>query len=149
LANYEIEIGEDKQSSVCQCCERESSVGHGFVYKDGDAYAIYSAAWSTMHSQPKISFALAIGDWDDDGKRKESTVCFGVETLDGGDKILFQIIDPSQSPWPDSELLGRMLSRENSLKHASLEEVFAIVENLLHCHPAIRDYLSLPSAIAS
>ena len=149
MANYEIEIGKDRQSSVCQCCGKESSVGHGFVYKDGDAYAIYSAAWSTMHSQPKISFALAIGDWDDDGKRNENTVCFGVEAVDGGDKILFQIIDPSESPWPDSELLGSMLARESSMNHASINEVFTIVESLLHRHPAIREYLALPTEIAS
>ena len=141
---YEIEVGEDERASVCDCCGKESSVGHGFVYKGRTAHAIYGAAWSVMHSRPTVNFALAIGDWDDTGRRKDHTVCFGIRVSDDGDDVTFQVIDPEESPWPNSDLMGTMLCRSESLSHPLLKEAFSIIENVVRLHPSIRNYLSAP-----
>lgn len=144
MDEYDISVGEDQTSSMCHCCGKKSSVGHGFVHKNGDAYAIYGAGWCTLHSQPMVSFAVAIGDWHDDGARKEGTVCFGIEAFDDGDNVSFRVIDPEQSPWPSSDLMGTMISRRESLIHPLIREAFSIVENILHNHSAIHNYLSFP-----
>ena len=143
MAHYEVEIGEDETSSVCACCGRASSSGHGFVYKNGDAYAIYWAAWSTLHSGKKVSFALGIGEWDDDATA-DDRAWFGLDVFATTDRYLLRVVDPKDSPLHDIESLGRMMSRSAGIKHPLRGEVFAIMERVLEHHPAVRRYLSLP-----
>ncbi|OAI26505.1 hypothetical protein [Methylomonas koyamae] len=142
MPNYEIEIGENVEPSICPCCGKNSFIGHGFVYKDGDAYAIYYAGWAEEHIEKKISLALAIGKWDDESTSTDRT-CFGIEASEGENDILFSFIDPEASPWPKTDLLGEMLSRKDSLKHSFVNEVFLILEQIVRGHPAIRKYLNI------
>jgi len=143
MIKYDIEIGENSNASVCHCCGRESCTGHGFVYKNGDAYAVYYAGWSNAHSEKKVSLALAIGEWDDDSTNKDR-ICFGLEAYEDKDEILFRVIEPEESPWPKTDLMGEMLPRKESLNHQLLKEVFVIAEEVLRNHTAIREYLRIP-----
>ena len=143
MANYDIEIGENKNASTCICCGKESCVGHGFVYKNEDAYAVYYIGWSDAHADKKVSIALAIGEWDDDSTN-DDRACFGVEASEEKDEILFRVIEPTESPWSNADLLGPMLTRDQVLSHSLLKEVFLIVENILRDHIALRDYLAIP-----
>ncbi len=143
MVNYDIEIGENKKASTCYCCEKKSCVGHGFVYKDGDAYAVYYVGWSDAHADRRVSIALAIGDWDDDSTELDRT-CFGVEIYESKEEVMFRIIEPSESPWPDTDLLGHMLVRKEALTHPLLDEVFVIVECIARDHAALSEYLLIP-----
>ncbi len=143
MADYDIEVGENKNASTCHCCGKKSCVGHGFVYKNDDAYAVYYAGWSDAHFDKKVSVALAIGEWDDDSTVDDRT-CFGVEASEGKDEILFRVIEPAESPWSDTDLLGPMLGRDQALSHPLLKEVFVIAENVLRDHIALREYLAIP-----
>ena len=139
---YKVEVGENRKSSSCHCCGRESNVGHGFVYKNGDAYAVYYAGWSAEHPERRVSLALAIGEWSDDSSAADRT-CFGLEAREGEDEILFRVIEPVESPWSRTELLGEMLSREKALSDALLKEAFVVAEHVVRDHPAISEYLGL------
>ena len=143
MANYDIEVGENKSSSTCHCCGKKSCVGHGFVYKNDDAYAIYYVGWSNSHPDKKVSMALAIGDWGDSATNDDRT-CFGIEASEGNEEVLFRVIDPNESPWPNTDLLGQMLTRDKGLSHSLLKEVFVIAESVLRGHVALREYLTLP-----
>ena len=142
MNNYYIEIGEDSNPSLCHCCGKKSCTGHGFVYKDGDAYAVYYAAWSDSHLERKMSIALAVGEWDDNSIAEDRT-CFGLEAYEAENDILFRLIDPENSPWPETDLMGKMIHREQGLNHHKLSEVFTIAEEVLRNHAAIRNYLNL------
>ena len=148
MPQYDIEIGDNSVPSVCHCCNNESCTGHGFVYKNDDAYAVYYAGWSVSHSEKRISFALAIGEWGDDSTNDDRT-CFGFEAWEGEEEILFQVIGPDESPWPDTDLLGGMLSRKDSFEHSLLKEVFVIAEIVVRNHPAIQEYLGIPVGLSS
>ena len=130
---YSVEIGENSESSTCYCCGQESEIGHGFVYKDGDAYAVYYAGWSVNHSDKKITIALAIGEWGDDSTYVDRT-CFGLEAYEEEKDILFSVIDAEKSPWTDTDLLGKMLSRKDALKHPLIKETFVIAEHIVRIH---------------
>lgn len=143
-SKFDLEIGENSKISVCKCCGRESNVGHGFVYKNGDAYAVYYAGWTPSHCDKSVSFAIAIGKWDDNSTVADRT-CFGLEMKEGDEEILFRVIEPSESPWGDTGLLGKMISRQDTLSHSLIKEVFAIAEHVVHNHVAIRKYLGIPS----
>ncbi|EMN80290.1 hypothetical protein [Leptospira interrogans] len=139
---YSIEVGENEKPSKCNCCGRESSIGHGFVYKDEIAYAVYYIGWANLHEEQKITFALAIGKWDDTSTSKDRQ-CFGFEAREKDERILFRAIDPDESPWAHTELLGGMFSRTENLVHPLLNEVFIIAEEIIRNHPAVREYLNL------
>lgn len=143
MPTFDIEIGENFKSSLCDCCGRESNVGHGFVYRDGDAYAVYYASWAAGHPDKKVSFALAIGKWDDDSTSTDRT-CFGLEAYEGKNEILFRVIEPEESSWAKTDLLGEMISRKDALNHSLLKEVFVIAEIVVRNHDAIRQYLAIP-----
>lgn len=139
---YKIELGENRQNSVCQCCGKESARGHGFVYKNGDPYAVYYAAWSDQHEEKKISLAIAIGEWSDDSTNEDRT-CFGVAATEDLSKsmINFGFINPDESPWPGTDLMGVMIDRNSSIQHPLSKEVMEICSEIAYCHPAISDYL--------
>jgi len=143
MANYDIEIGENKSTSTCHCCGKKSCVGHGFIYKNDDAQAVYYVGWSDAHSDKKVSFALAIGEWDDESTNNDRT-CFGLEMYEGKEEILFRVIEPLESPWSDTDLLGHMLARKDTLAHPLVNEVFAIAEHIVRNHTALSEYLLIP-----
>lgn len=141
-SNFNLEIGENCESSICHCCGRESYIGHGFIFKDGDAYAVYYAGWVPSHSEKKVSFAIAIGEWDDSSTVEDRT-CFGLEAYEEKEEILFKIIEPADSPWNTTELLGKMISRDDALNNPLIKEVFDIVEHIIRNHDSIKKYLKL------
>ena len=143
MSKYDLEIGDNCESSICHCCGQESCTGHGFLYKDDDAHAVYYVAWSNTHAKRKVSFAIAVGEWDDESTSDDHT-CFGLEAYESEERILFRIIEPVESPWADTDLLGKMLSRKESLVHPLLKEVFVIAEHIVRNHTAVREYLSIP-----
>ncbi len=143
MTSYDIEIGENKNASVCHCCNKNSCVGHGFIYKNDDAYAVYYVGWSDAHFDKKVGVALAIGEWDDDSTTDDRT-CFGIEASEGEDEIYFSVIEPSESPWSNTDLLGSMVTRDEGLSHPLLQEVFEITEKILRDHIALREYLAIP-----
>lgn len=138
---YRIEVGNEEESR-CACCGNKSSTGHGFVYRNNHAYAVYYCAWSLSHAEKTVSFALAIGEWDD-ASTVDDRVCFGIEAKENESQILFRVLSPDESPWPNTNLLGNMLARENALNHEKISEIFTILEEVMRGHPAIRDYLGL------
>ncbi|WP_131177975.1 hypothetical protein [Phytopseudomonas dryadis] len=140
MSSYDVEVGENRNASLCRCCGNDSYVGHGFIYKDGNAYAVYYVGWSEEHFDKRVSIALAIGEWDDNSTAEDRT-CFGVEVSEGKDEFLFRIMEPGEAPWSNTGLLGLMLSRDEALSHPLLKEVFFIVENILRDHVALHEYL--------
>lgn len=146
MTQYNIEIGENSKASVCNCCGQKSCTGHGFIYKDDDAYAVYYVGWSIAHTEKKVSFALAIGEWDDNSTSVDRT-CFGLEAYESEEDISFRVIEPGESPWPKTDLMGEMISQNKSLNHQLLKEVFVIVENVVRNHTAIREYLKIPTRV--
>jgi hypothetical protein len=40
-------------------------------------------------------------------------------------------VDADQSPWQDAEILGRMLDREEALRHPWIKEVFHITDHMV------------------
>lgn len=139
---YRIEIGEEELVTTCPQDGVENSVGHGFIYKNGDAYAIYMLGWTPARQERIVSVAISIGDFDDEARIEDRT-CFGLEVFPDGEEVAFSFIDPKLSPWPKTETLGSMISREQALSHPLKSEVFSIMESALRQHMAVATYLGL------
>ncbi|QTD48892.1 hypothetical protein [Sulfidibacter corallicola] len=140
MTKYSVEIGENEEKSTCHCCKRISYNGHGFVYKDNDAYGVYYAAWSPEHEVKQVSFAISLGDWDSSSTIRDRT-CFGFQITDDRDDVTFSAIGPESSPWPNSDLLGEMISRQSALIHPLFQEALLISEKVVRSHETISQYL--------
>ena len=142
---FELEIGEDSSTSHCHCCGADSYTGHGFIYKNGVAHAVYYVGWSPHHRERGASMAIAVGRWDE-SSTAEDRVCFGLEAFEGESQILFRFINPEESPWPTTELLGQMIPREEALalRSSIREDVLSIGEHVIRCPPAVRTFLRVP-----
>jgi hypothetical protein len=111
-----LELGPQQAGTVCGCCGTQSTTVHGFVYRDGDALAIYYAGWSMQHRERGITLAIATGDWAEDSGPVDR-ISIGIEARAADAEIHFTIVDPDQSPWGETALIGKMLSREAAIVH--------------------------------
>jgi hypothetical protein len=138
----EIEIGEDAAPSTCACCGVESRVGHGFIYNNKDAYAVYYVGWTPLHRERGVTLAVAIGEWGDGSAAKDRT-CFGLEVHEGERQVLIRFIEPEESPWSSTEVLGPMISRNDSLNHNASTDVLRVAEYIVREHPSVREFLGI------
>lgn len=84
--------------------------------------------------------AIAIGEWDE-GSTAEARTCVGVEAYEGETQILLRFAEPESSPWAETELLGRMLSRAEALAHPLKKDFLYVGETIVEQHPALRRFL--------
>ena len=73
----EIELGQSKHA-VCDCCGKGTTSLTRFVYKDGDAHAIYYLAFAENHPERGADGVVSLGEWGVEGVA-ESRVAFGVK----------------------------------------------------------------------
>jgi len=84
--------------------------------------------------------ALAIGEWAA-GTTIGQRTCVGLDAYEGQSHILFRFIDPSESPWPDTDLLGPMLDREKAMTHPLKGNFLELGELIVRSHPAVAKFL--------
>lgn len=59
-----IEPAPEVRERVCRDCRRPFSTVHGFVYDEGDAYAVYHALLQRGHLSVAVDLALSFGSWE-------------------------------------------------------------------------------------
>lgn len=138
---FVLEPGEDNDGERCECCGTESRTGHGFIYKGATPHAVYYVGWVPGHRDQGVTMAIAVGEWDT-GSTPAQRTCFGLEVHEGERDVLFRFIDPEESPWGHSELLGSMSRREDALKHPLSKEVLSLAEIIVRGHPSVREFLA-------
>ena len=111
-----------------------------FVYRDGDAYAIYKATFTESHLDRIVMATVSFGDWDDRAT-PDRRVAFAFRLRPAPDRYELQILSADQSPWVDSKVLGATLDREDALTHPLLPEVYAIADQMVAEDQPLHDYL--------
>jgi hypothetical protein len=125
---------------VCADCGRPFSGVHGFLYDDGDAYAVYHALLQTEHPSTVADIALSFGSWDEDAAGDDRSRV-GLRVWPEGEELRMHITDPSESAWGDSETLGRMLSRREVLGTDRQTEALTAVEFVIGHDRRVADHL--------
>lgn len=139
-SNLTLETGPQETGEACECCGAQSTTVHGFVYRSGDAFAVYYAGWSAEHPERGVSIAIATGDWDD-GTGPKDRISIGLEARSTETEIRFSVIEPERSPWGDTQLFGVMLKREDALASGSLKPTLEIAEMIIRDDPRIGAFL--------
>jgi hypothetical protein len=135
-----IEPAPEVTNEVCADCGRRFSGVHGFLYDEGDAYAVYHALLQTEHPSTVADIALSFGSWDEDATGADRTRV-GVRVWPEGDELRMHITDASESAWGDSETFGRMSSRRDVLGSDRQAEALTVVEFVIGHDPRVADHL--------
>jgi hypothetical protein len=144
MAMLEIEFEEPKESR-CECCGNTTVRLTRFVYRDGDAYAAYYAQFTKQHDDKRVSGIIGLGAWGEGGSA-EQRLAFPFQIRTDKDNFQVGLIDAQTSPWSDVTLLGRILDREEALKHEWIADVFHITDHMVTDDREITDYFQARGA---
>lgn len=100
-----------------------------FVYKDGDAFAIYYACFSSSHPERIVDAVVSIGDWGIDTE-PVNRCAFAVRIRSGTESYEVMLTDAGSCRWSDVDLLGRKLSRDEARAHHWVDDVFHITDHM-------------------
>lgn len=128
--------------SRCECCGGTTTRLTRFVYKDGDARAVYYARFSNNHPDGIVALLVSIGEWGE-AATPDDRVAFAMELRDGGERFEVGVTDASASPWNDAKVVGRILDRSEALAHPLLREAFHIVDHAVAEDAPLRAYFEL------
>lgn len=128
------------ESAPCPCCGRTSTCLTRFVYRDGDAYAIYKAMFSESHPDLRVLATVSLGRFEE-GSTADERVAFALKLTPTPTRFEVQVLGAGSSPWRNSEVLGRTLDRDEALAHPALPEIYAITDQMLVEDEPLRAYL--------
>jgi len=140
----EIELTEPKKST-CECCGGTSTSLTRFVYKDGDAFAIYYASFSDNHPESAVIGVISVGGWGGDGIPL-NRAAFPFRLWEGEENFNVGLTNANESPWNGIELLGKMLDREEALSHHWIEDVFHITDHITEDDTEVINFFKLDSS---
>lgn len=133
---------EPPSSSPCDCCGSTSVRLTRFVYRDGDAYAVYYAAFTPEHTERVVRGLAGLGEWGNDDVGPEARVAFAFEIRVAEEQFQVGIVDAKYSPWRDVTLLGEILNRAEALEHEWLSEVFHLTDHIVAEDQEVIHYFS-------
>ena len=120
---------EEPNFSTCECCGGKTTQLTRFVYQDDYAFAIYYLKFSNNHPDKTISGIISIGDWGSDELPKyRKAFPFIIWTNETNYQV--SLINKAESPW-QSEILGDILDRNESLKHDWIKDVFHTTDHIV------------------
>jgi hypothetical protein len=134
----EIEFEEPKVNT-CDCCGQDVVSLTRFVHRNGDAFAVYFAKFTKGHSDKVVYGLIGLGDWGDGTEPKDRLAFpFRIWTKDTNYQV--GLVDAKESPWSHATFLGRILDREEALKHSWVKEVFHITDHIVAEDKMVIDY---------
>jgi hypothetical protein len=135
-----IEFGKTDSRS-CDCCGGTTTTLTRFVYKYGNAYAVYLAAFSDNHPDRTVKLVVGLGPWGA-GCQASGRIAFALDLRVFGDQFEVMVTDAAQANWSDAAILGTMLDRQAALAHPWIREAFHLVDHLVVEDSPVRDYLA-------
>lgn len=136
---YRIEMS-DPTASHCECCSGLSVRLTRFVYRDGDAFAIYYAAYSNNHPENLLSFLVSIGEWGE-GCQPDQRASFFCQVRPAKRSYEVMLADAAESPWGDAALIGQKLSREQAIQHPLKATAFEILDHAFETDRSLVGFL--------
>lgn len=135
----EIEF-EEPTFGICDCCGTTTTTLTRFVTRDGDALAVYYAKFSDGPKHDFISVLVGLGDWGE-GSVPAARDAFAFRLWAKEANFNIGLVDPADAPW-DTDYLGRILKRDEALRHPLLQEVFDLSDRIVKCDPPIIEFLA-------
>jgi hypothetical protein len=136
---YEIELSEPS-SSRCDCCGGLTVRLTRFVYRDGDAFAVYYAAYANNHPDSEVAILVSLGEWGEGSEAADRAafLCL-LRPTEGSYEVMLG--DAARSHWRDAETVGKKLSREEALGHPWKATAFEVLDEAALHDPSLRGFI--------
>jgi hypothetical protein len=125
----------------CDCCGDYSRSVNGFVNQGDKTIAAYVVHWTLSHLEHGAHFDLILGKW---GEKTETAdrcaVSLEYRALETGPA--FMVIDATERPVADHELVSRALKRNDVIGHSIAEKVFAVADAVLFKDERLKELLA-------
>ena len=141
MGNYTLETSEYIHRLICECCLTEKNRVWGFVFRDGDAHAVYYALLNLEEKSPRVGLTLSIGPWWE-GTEPSQRVWLHVNVCTGERGIEMGIHDPKESNFYPWEKGGTPLNREEALASSDVKEIWSVADFIVATDVAVSSYLS-------
>jgi hypothetical protein len=134
-----IGVGGEPRTTSCERCGRAAVQTTGFVYRSGDAFAIYHATLHDHDNVHRIDLAIGIGTWQADDAVADLSAFLAVWPDD--DEIRFGFVDPAQSVWSGAGLLQNQHTAEQARVSTSRDDLLRVAEGVVKGDPAVARHL--------
>jgi hypothetical protein len=135
-----IEPAPEVAERVCKDCGRAFTTVHGFLYEEGDAYAVYHALLQREHPSTAVDLALSFGSWDEEATGRDRTR-IGIRIWPDGAELKLHINAADESSFGDSDVFGRMVDRSDVLGTPIEHDVLRAAEFVLAHDERIQEHL--------
>jgi len=140
-----IELGEEIEPTVCDCCNDSSFTLLGYIYEKGDAHSVYYVGWNLSHSKDMLTVALGIGDWSDDADAESDREAFYMHCYFKKEEYSFEFIDPDESPWGESDFLGKKNNADKARVHPEKDVILRDIDFIFSADERIIKHLEKAS----
>jgi hypothetical protein len=125
----------------CLDCKTGYRVVTGFIYRDGDAFAVHKSALHRHGGQREAWIDVTFGPWETDVS--DDRVTFGCRIGPFGEAgANAAALVPGAAAYSEAGLFGRKLSRNEALEHPSLSDFWSVVDFLVEHDADIAGHLA-------
>lgn len=144
-AALEIEPGSKVVDGTCDHCGQPMTRVTSFVTQHGDAHAVCFASCYHHEDGHEVWLDVVFSPtWGEDPSDRVSFGC-RVGPVEGQPEPAASLV-AAAAAWPDSEMFGTRLSRDDALAHPLLRGFWQVVDHVLVHEPVVRDHLYGPDA---
>ncbi|WP_306643025.1 hypothetical protein [Sanyastnella coralliicola] len=126
--------------STCDCCGNTTVRLTRFLRENGDAYGVYYCVFTIGHDVKVVNAVVSLGDWGTDFPEQRFAFPFRIWMNEGQYQVGLR--DKEECEWEDVEILGKMLNREEALKHPWIKEVFHVTDHIVWEDKEVIAYLN-------
>jgi hypothetical protein len=126
-----VELTGANDFGPCECCGNNSRCVWGFIHTAQDTLAAYSVHWTLNRVKDHgATFDLILGQWGEKASAKDRClVSLAYRFSEEGPE--FMVIDGHDRPSAKSELVGRVLRRDEVVGQPIANLAFAAVDAIL------------------
>jgi len=134
-----IEVPRGPHKTRCERCGRSAFNTTGFVYRDGDAFAIYHATLHEHDGTPRVDLGIGIGSWSSDDSVADISAFLAI--WPSPDEIQFGFIEPETSAWSTARLLQNQLTAEEARVSDSRRDLIRVAELVVRNDSSVARHL--------
>ena len=112
----------------------------GFVYRDGDAFAIYHATLHHHDHASRVDLAIGLGKWQGDDAVADVSAFLAV--WGAGDEIQFGFVEPGESAWSTARLLQNQLKPDHARTSTARSDLIQVAEFIVRSDAAVATHLA-------
>lgn len=135
---FSLDPDRSPREVTCPKCGRKHPEVTGFVFADGDRYAIYKAHFYD-HDEREVYFDAILGSFDDEESYADH-ITFGCRYgwVEGHPEPTCSLVTPTN--YSDSPIWGKRLTRDEALADARIQDFWDLFDWAFLNDPFIRDF---------